>query len=738
MKRYDLKNWTAAPYHPYVPLRTNNVETDVKNDSVLPPLPVPVPGSLYDALQSAGIIEDPNYEMNSLKAQWVSDHWWVYRTTVELPADGTRRELVLEGVDLHAHIYWNNTKIGESHNMYVPFTCDVTKLVREGTNTVTVILERAPEEMGQIGYTSRTKVQKARFNYQWDWCTRLVSIGLYRPAYVLSYEGARVTDFYFKPVGTDGDAEIRVDCKGDLSDCDVSVEIGGVSAREALFDGYAQMKLRVPDVRLWYPHGAGRQELYDLKITLRRGETVLEERVERVGFRDLKLIENEDAPLGALPYTVCCNGKRVYIKGVNFTPMDHSCYNDPAKQESLLRMIKEANINLVRVWGGGVIEDENFYRLCDELGLMVWQEFIQSSSGIDNTPSTDPGFLRALHDTAQTAAKRLRNHPSLAVFGGGNELYTPENDPCDFSDINLGMLLGVVTTFAPHVPMLPSSPSGPVRGADLAHPGRSHDVHGNWKYLGVQKHYDYFNRVDSLLHSEFGVDGMAEEETLKAFLSPENLQPTDMQHNHVWRHHGAWWDTYHRDAGIFGTPATLAEQITRSRFIQAEGLRYGVEANRRRAFCNSGSIIWQFNEPYPNVSCTCLVDYLEKKKPAYYQVAKAFAPLNVSLQYEKLVYREGEEITAQVFVTYDGEETEVKWSCTAADEKLGGTVRVGNGKSVCVGTLSVTAALPHLTVSLSAEAGDTGYQNTVRFLTAGADGLCSDEGLAEYLEKLCL
>ena len=204
MKRFESYNWTMTPHYPYTPFRVQNMETDVKNQSILPPIPCQVPGSIYEALEKAGVIENPYFEMNSLKCQWVSNHWWVFDGKIDLHPEGNgeRLELVLEGIDCMGHIFFNGKKLGQSDNMYIPFVADVTDIAREGSNTVTVVLENAPDEMGQIGYTSKTFTQKARFNYKWDWCTRLISVGLYRPVYVRSYkEGpAPCAPIYLPPI----------------------------------------------------------------------------------------------------------------------------------------------------------------------------------------------------------------------------------------------------------------------------------------------------------------------------------------------------------------------------------------------------------------------------------------------------------------------------------------------------------------------------------------------------------
>ena len=733
MKRYELINWEVAPYYAYTPFRKLNVETNVLNTAIMPAVSAKVPGSLYQALEEAGVIEDPCFEMNSLKAQWVSNHWWYYTTDVELHPSGKKLELVLEGIDTNAYILFNGEQIGTSDNMYVPFVYDITNIAKDGKNTVVVVIENAPDEMGQIGRTSMTYTQKARFPYKWDFCTRLIGMGLYRPAYIREYDEVRLGDWYFKPIGTEGDAELYISLHGEYTGAKVKVEIGDFSAELPVDKtGCTKTRLHVNDVRLWYPVGYGDQPLYDLKFEILKCSQVIESAIKKVGFKELVLTHNDNAPLGAFNYVFTCNGKKVYVKGVNITPFNHSCYNDPAVVEKTLQKLHDANINLVRVWGGGVIEDEMFYSLCDRLGLMVWQEFIQSSSGMDNIPSKRPEFLTRAHATAEYATKTLRNHVSLCVWSGGNELIDENNVPCTFADMNLGMLLGVVAQNCPHVAMLPTSGSGPSCHGRLDCPGENHDVHGPWRYMGEKEQYTYFNTIDCLFHSEFGVNGMASVESLKKFLSEEHLKPTTMTDDHVWRHHGDWWDTFKRDEAIFGTPETLEQMVARSQFIHAEGLRYAIEANRRRAFQNSGSVIWQVNEPFPNVSSTSLLDYYIEEKPVFRQIAKAFAPLNISLKYDKLVYEPGEVAKLEVYVTRDGDEQQVSYNVSCGNSELNGTVVVGDGLSVCVGTLEIVSGDKFMDVILNGKDCEQTYENTIRLLVRQKNGLCLDEDLKNF------
>jgi len=307
------------------------------------------------------------------------------------------------------------------------------------------------------------------------------------------------------------------------------------------------------------------------------------------------------------------------------------------------------------VWGGGIIEKEDFYDLCDEYGIMVWQEFNQSSSGIDNVPPTDEKFLALLAKNAEAGILARRNHVCLTYWSGGNELMDWDGVPSTFADKNIAILKALVGKLDPGRLFLPTSASGPSEFLNISPEGlgHNHDVHGPWQYAGVEQQYELYNQSDCLLHSEFGVDGFTNREAIGKFLSAENSTPSNMGDNLVWRHHGEWWDTTARDSAIFGEPDSMDTLVLHSQTIQAEGLRYAIEADRRRAFQNCGSIVWQFNEPWPTLASTCLVDYYGQPKPAYEFVKRAYAPLAVSLSYSKLGYTAGELFLGGVWLADD-------------------------------------------------------------------------------------
>ncbi|MEI2401085.1 glycoside hydrolase family 2 TIM barrel-domain containing protein, partial [Paenibacillus phytohabitans] len=325
---------------------------------------------------------------------------------------------------------------------------------------------------------------------------------------------------------------------------------------------------------LWYPNGYGGQPLYRISLVLRDGERILDHKQYKTGIRKLEYIQNDDSPEEALPYTVAINGKKIYLKGFNMTPLDH-LYGNVTREhyQYLLKKIVRANGNMVRVWGGGIIEKEIFYELCDQYGILVWQEFIQSSSGIDNIPSKKPEFLKLLTETATAALKEKRNHVSLTIWSGGNELMDEDFKPSTYEDENLAQLKKLVERYDHNRLFLPTSASGPVEFV-TEKKGVSHDVHGNWRYGGNPYHYQLYAASDSLFHSEFGMDGVSQFKSLRKFLGERHLKTTKMSDHMVWRHHGEWWGTLIRDQELFGPIEDISTFVDCSQWIQAEGLRY--------------------------------------------------------------------------------------------------------------------------------------------------------------------
>lgn len=653
--------WKVKGYYPWVPLKDRSMETGKELLGITDWIEAVVPGGVHYDLYKAGLIPYPYKDMDSLKCEWIENRWWLYKTTIKnAEIKGSYQSLVFEGIDDKAVIYVNGKERCRHEGMYEPVIIDISEEVSSGKDLeLKILLMHVPDEMGQIGMTSRTCTQKSRFNYKWDFSTRLVNLGIWKDCYIRFEEEALWDQPYVYTDYQQGKGFVHFSAKVSQrgENCGVCEAYVTLENR----DGKMQQSLPVTGSQvsgtfvvenpsLWYPNGYGSQELYHFKLDLKKETRILDSYELEIGIRSIEYQQNEDCPEDALPYTFCINHVPVYIKGVNMTPLDHIYGNVTEEHyEYIIRMMKNMNVNMVRVWGGGLIEKENFYKLCNRYGILVWQEFIQSSSGIDNIPSKRPEFLNLLKKTAESALRSLRCYTCLAAWSGGNELTDEHYVPAGYGDENIAMLRQVVESMDPQRIFLPTSASGP-REFVTKEKGVSHDIHGNWNYMGNPGHYELYAESDSLFHSEFGSEGMCSVRSLDRFLSKEYQTLEPAEKNMAYRHHGEWWCTYERDQKIFGPRNHMNELVKCSQWIQAEGLRYILEANRRRKFHNSGSIIWQINEPWPNVFCTSLADYYLEPKMAYYWSKKAFSDLAVSLDYRRLNYQPGEKFRGTVYV----------------------------------------------------------------------------------------
>lgn len=667
-----------------------------------------MPGSVLDDLWRAGEVPDPYFERNSLLLEWAPARAWVYRYRLAVPPDAvTPATLRFDGVDHRATVLVDGVVAAEHEGMFVPFQVDVTPLVEPGKqHLLAVVVHPAPESEPQVGDTGRVRAHKSRMGYGWDFCPRLVHTGIWRG--VSLYTGAPV--FCPSPVVVIGP---------DLREGQVSVD---GAERLSLMDGAdvavsaTGTRLVIPEPRLWWPNGEGAPHTYTL-VADRGGQR----RQWEVGFRHLELAANPGAPSSALPYTAVVNGRELFLRGWNWAPVD-ALYGVPRPQKlsHLLSLAAASGANCLRVWGGGLLETPEFYGWCDRLGLLVWQEFALSGSIFGSVPSDDPGFVAAMGSEAAAIVAERRHHPSLAWWCGGNELASSvagrDDAPLDRSAPVLAALAEVVGREDPGRPFLPASPSGPhslnrleLIGAD---PDGQHDVHGPWEHQGLASHNVLYDAGTCLLHSEVGVEGMANRRGLDRLVAPGHRWPADRS-SPIYAHLGAWWDNAPLVQDCFGGRLTGTDQLRRaSQHLQFDGLRYAVESRLRRRPRTSGVFPWQLNESYPNAWCTAAVDYWGDPKPAYYGVRRAYRPAHVCAAFPTWAWGGRDRVRAEVFA----------W---AAGPALEGTVRATlfdvSGVVVAEQSFDLPPEGPGAAGALTAGAGDVGTEVCILDLEARWD-----------------
>ena len=700
MKKIALGQWKVMASLPYQADFSSYIKEGILINpatNLVPWIDASVPGSIYRDLIKAGYIEDPYFDKNSLHAEWVAGRWWTYRSVFTVNEDQLKKPLLLrfEGIDYSAQIYVNGQKAGRHEGMYIPFECIINDFVHAGENTLVCVLEHAPICDPQPGYTSKTRYLKARFNYKWDFAARVMDLGLYGPVTITSYEAARIRHSFVRPVLEGSQWKVRFHAEAEaFSNIDAqlafSIQLNTekgiipfhfekeVSLSKGINEISHEIALGDAAPLLWWPNGYGDQPLSSASIAIHiNGET--DDCVSHnVGFRTLEFI-HADGRGDALKYLVVINGKRIYLKGTNMVPLDCMHLTDENEIDIKLKAVKDANVNYLRIWGGGHIESEAYYRAADKYGLMILQEFTMSSSGCDDVPSRNPEFLKLLKSAAVHNVKRLRNHVSLTFMDGGNELtdwrYMDREDheghPATFEDPTLQMLKEIVDAYAPDIQMLPSSASGPNALYKMGDTGNNHDVHGPWGYMGPYKHYEYYDASDSIIHGEFGCGGISGMQQIEKIFKPEDRKLFTIEENRAWAHHSGGWDSYSmRERTMFGDlkHIPLEDYIKVNQFVQAESLRYSLESNRRRQWKNVGQMTWQFNEPWPNVQCSNVLEYYGGKKLGYYAIREAYECVLASLKYKKLFYTAGEAFESELWLINDKPDADFVIQYTACTE----------------------------------------------------------------------
>jgi beta-mannosidase len=399
----------------------------------------------------------------------------------------------------------------------------------------------------------------------------------------------------------------------------------------------------------------GKQPLYNVRAEIEGGSDSTE---AAFGLRDIRWEIHPGGAEGEWPLNLVVNGRPTFQKGWNWVPAD--CMGGPRAvpvMRRLLRLAREASVNVLRCWGGADPETRAFYDECDRLGILVWQEFPLSSSGISNTPPDDPDYLGRMERYARDVVVYRRNHPSLALWGGGNELTGYDGKPLTLEHPYARRLASVIAQHDTGRTFRPSSPLGPTFDAD-PEKGELWDVHGPWEYSerwpGPQ--YWRFNAISPALHSETGAPGEASLESQRHFLSARyrSRHPGNPARRH---HGGAWWEHHATLKQLFGDIGDDGLAVLASQWLQAEALRYCVEETRRRWPLSGGIFPWQLNEPWPNVVCTSAIEYSGRPKLGYFAVRNAYRPTLATARYEGLKITPGEPIRAEIWALNDAEDT---------------------------------------------------------------------------------
>ncbi len=630
--------WVLAGWTPYVWRQQRSIESGVSLNAEITGIPALVPGSVQSALRAAGELPDWNVGVDARCCEWVENRHWIY--TTQLPdgwvEPGCSLRLLALGLDYDGWFLLNGREIGAFRGSFMPYTVDLTPYLRESGNSLQIVFGCPPRWLGQIGYTSQMVEWKTRFNYFWDWTSRLVQIGIWDALLlevtngeeILTLDvrtGARLRDLtgFLRLKGTIGGTatdHVRIELGRDGE----VIHSQAVSVPEFV-DG---LYIEGLPVELWWPNGAGTQPLYELFCCLiDQAGCVLDERKRTVGFKSLTWAQCDEAPPGADPWLCSLNGRPVFLQGVNWTPIrpNYADVTDDQYEDRLASYV-DLGCNMLRVWGGAFLEKRVFYDLCDRLGLLVWQEFPLSSSGLDNDPPRDPEAIDQLAGIAGSYIERRAHHVCLAIWSGGNELQA-DGVPVDITHPMIARLSEVVGNGDPDRRFLPTSPSGPRFSAREEEFGQGvhWDVHGPWNVVGElsEQWTRYWKNADALFYSEIGAPGASGVEVIRRYRGDLPEMPAARE-NPLWRRTGWWieWDRFIAECGR--EPDSLEEYVSWSQTRQSTALAIAARSARDRFPRCGGFLVWMGHDSFPCTANTSILDFHGQPKPAAYALRAIF------------------------------------------------------------------------------------------------------------------
>lgn len=619
-----------------------------------------VPGEVHLDLIRAGLLREPTLGTNCLDARWVEECFWSYRRTFTPPAEALAGPawLVFEGLDYAARILLNGREIGRHANFFYPCRVNVAGKLQAGENVLLVELEAGlfhVAEKSVAGYfgvmdntflTKRLWLRKPQCSFSWDWSPRLLNVGIYKPVWLEWACAVRPDQLVVLSDLNDdltrGRLRVRYVVEGlheqpQAGRLHAVIEETGQAFSAAVDIKPGLQVLQVEDEvdhpKLWWPVGQGDQALYTVRAWVEIGGRTVGEQKRRVGFRKVR-INQDPHPDGGRYFVIEVNHRRIFAKGANFVPADLIYARiDRARYETLVDRALEANFNFLRVWGGGLYESDDFYELCDQRGIMVWQEFIFACGAY---PATNETFLRNVQNEALYNIRRLAGHPSLVVWCGNNEnqilthdrVFDPNHPDYALYHLILPRLLSVEDPWRYYQPSSPYSPE-PGDDPNADNVGDQHPWSIGFNDIDFRK----YRKMICRFPNEGGVLGANSLPALMACLPEGQRQMNSL----AWRLHDNGTEHWYQKSapdrvvsewtGLDPRGLALDAFVYYAGLVQGEALREYIDNFRRRKFDCASAIFWMYNDCWPTTRSWTIVDYFLNRTPSFYPVRRACVPL---------------------------------------------------------------------------------------------------------------
>lgn len=616
-----------------------------------------VPGSVYADLMADGTMPDPFWRENELDAFERMKKDYVYQrafTVTEAQLAHAHVELVCEGLDTLAHVSLNGREIAFADNMHITWVWDVKEQLHAGENTLEIrfdspILYCAKKAEEAPGWESSDAtpgfrhLRKAHCMFGWDWGPRLPDAGIWRPIFLRTWDTVRLENALMLQAHHDGvvDVTIRPEIAGESAwSAEITAPDGEVLTLPETMA--AEQVIAIQNPQLWWPNGLGKQPLYRVTVRLATGDT----RVWRIGLRTMTVSREKDEWGEEFCHVV--NGMKVFAMGADYIPEDNILARvTPERTRRLLEDCKAANFNAIRVWGGGYYPDDAFYDICDELGLLVWQDLMYSCAFYDLTPD----FERSIRVETQQNVARLRHHASLALICGNNEMEmfmagansalinhrtwefvpTYPHHITDYVKMFEYILPAIVKETAPQTYWWPASPSS---GGNFDAPNDENrgDNH-YWDVWHGEKPFTEYRKFFFRYASEFGFQSFPCLKSVEQFTLPDDRNIFSRVMERHQRNQAANGKILSYLSQTFRYPNSFDDLLYASQLMQAEAIRYGVEHWRRNRGRCMGAIIWQLNDIWP-VASWASIDYYGRWKALHYAAKRFFAPVMISAEEE--------------------------------------------------------------------------------------------------------
>ena len=625
--------------------------------------PAVVPGTVYTDLLRNGNMEDPFWKDNEIRALPLMEDDYEYEICFDAREELLAQDRVLlhfDGLDTIADIYLNQEHIGKAYNMHRIWEYDVTGNIKAAGNRLQVVLHSPLKFIREEFAKCRTlgtedamdgfvHIRKAHCMFGWDWGAHLPDAGIFRTVSLLGIKGARLDSVYIRQEHLDGSVTLHFDVEpvkyaartGEAScarDIGYKVEIMSPDGSVQYgFDSPGEMKIEQPE--LWWPNGYGGQPLYTVKVTLYVDGETADVWERRIGLRTMTVRRKKDEWGECFAHEV--NGVAVFAMGADYIPEDHLLGRvTPETTRRLLTQCVSANYNAVRVWGGGYYPEDWFYDICDELGLIVWQDFMFACAVYELTPEFKANIRQEFIDNI----KRLRHHASLGLWCGNNEMemfvdrgewVTKKTEVRDYVIMYEQMIPEVLEQYDPQTFYWPASPSSGGAFDEPNSPDRG-DVH-YWDVWHGNKPFSDYRHYFFRYASEFGFQAFPSRKTIETFTDdPKDMNIFSYVMEKHQRNNGANGKIMNYLQQTYLYPTDFETLIYASQLLQADAIRYGVEHFRRNRGRCMGAIVWQLNDCWPVISWSS-IDYCGRWKALHYAEKRFFAPLMISCQEEGMM-----------------------------------------------------------------------------------------------------